>query len=83
MPDRSAESPVLVNSLRSDQNSRRPDAEPRLGLLVSEHASASWLAMANDSALGILKLMNSWNLRLLESWNPGILESWNPRILET
>ena len=26
-------------------------AEPRLGLLVSEHASASWLARAEDSAL--------------------------------
>ena len=26
-------------------------AEPRLGLLVSEHPSASWLARAEDSAL--------------------------------
>ena len=50
-------------------------AEPRLGLLVLEHASASWLARAEDSALGILKLVKFLvPVSKVSFWDPGIGE---------
>ena len=63
-------------------------AEPRLGLLVSEHASASWLARAEDSALREIEIHEfrktyaiqlPWLLRLL-CWD-NYLSSFADRFL--
>ena len=49
--------------------------QPRPKLIVLEHASAFWLARAEDSALGILKLVKFLVLvSKVSFWDPGIGE---------